>query len=72
MPHRKNYSTKLRIIMPIEVRADTDQHAAQLIDAVIKRMGDIVVYDGTPDCHDYSLHGIAERIERDDVQLNLF
>lgn len=61
------YSTKLRIIMPIEVKADSLEEAIRLIDGVVNNVGEIVVYEGRPDEFDDSLHGNPERIERDEI-----
>lgn len=65
----RGYTTKLRIIVPIWIEAESDEEAERIIDGVIDNAGEVYVYEGTAEDHDDALHGEKpERIERDDIE----
>lgn len=66
----KMYSTKLRIILPIEIEAESDEEAERIIDGVLDNVGDIVVYEGASGDPDDQLEGQPERIERDEIEVS--
>ena len=62
------YSTKLRIILPIEIEAERDEEAERIIGGVLDHVGEIAVFEGTHDDADDYLVGKPERLERDEIE----